>query len=261
MDYAPVVLTFPNATVTLSRVANIVTAIVSYQPGNQSGFQAIPAAFQPVGGDHTFVNTGDYTAPGTVTLQVSVVTGDAGIGIGGYNSPPTVPGSFTAQWMASPPGPTPDGYVLNPQEEQDSITAYLRTAYPHIPVIEDGVVDGDYSEIQYLEDGTVKPFIVLWYSQLKRNPRARSFSNYKLDSHSSTVDVVVVGRSGTVAREILNDVADSLVGFRTTGGGRLYKGAALWGDSRQVIDDKNRPSRWARTDRFDYGVQAIKIAP
>ncbi|PRB01755.1 hypothetical protein [Microbacterium sp. MYb64] len=99
---APITLTFTNATVTLSRVGDMVTAVVSYAAAAPSGFQALPVAFQPTAGDLTFVSTGNYSAPGTITMQVSVVVGDAGIGLGGYNSPPTVAGSFTARWLADP---------------------------------------------------------------------------------------------------------------------------------------------------------------
>lgn len=189
----------------------------------------------------------------------NISTQGAGVGILTFGGAPFP--TFATSWKAAPLAPVVDGYTLNPQDEQDSITQFLRDTYPNIPVIEDGLLDGDYKEIKLNTDSTVKPFIVLWYSQIKRNPKGRSFHDYKLDSHSATVDVVVVARSGTLAREILNDVADKLVGFRTKNGGRMHKGAALWGDSRQVIDDKNKPERWARTDRFDFGVSAHKVGP
>lgn len=158
-------------------------------------------------------------------------------------------------------------YVLDPTEEQDSIAAYLRTEFPFVPVIEDGLMDDqiytnlDGSEIAIptFPDGTVKPFIILWFSNAKRSARGRSIADYKLDAHFATVDVVVVARNGTDARKLLNKIGNRMVGFRTSGGGRLYKSASLWGDSRQVIDDDNRPTRWARTDRFDFGIQARKI--
>lgn len=158
-------------------------------------------------------------------------------------------------------------YSVSPQSEQDSITAYLRAEYPHIPVIEDGLMDDQvYTEpggtevaIPTFPDGSVKPFIVLWYSDIKRSARGRSFSDYKLDSHFATVDVVVVTRSGTEGRKLTNDVNDRMIGFRADGGGRLHKGTPLWADSRQMLDDTNRPSRWARTVRYDFGVASRKI--
>lgn len=159
-------------------------------------------------------------------------------------------------------------YTLNPQIEQDSITAFLRSQYTH-PVIEDGLMDaqiytipgGTDVAIPTFPDGSVKPFIILWFSQMKRASNGRSFSSYKLDSHYATVDIVVVTRDATSGRRLLNDIGDKLVGFQTDGGGRMHKGSALWGDSRQVIDDDNRPTRWARTDRFDFGISSRKVMP
>lgn len=150
-------------------------------------------------------------------------------------------------------------YSINPQEEQESIAAFLREQYPGLTVIEDGLLDDDNEAIQY-DAGGIKSFVVLWFSNTKRSPRGRSFAEYKLDDHYATVDVVVVSRSGTKARKFLNDISDRLTGFKAAGGGRLHKGAALWADSRQVVMDKERPSRWARTDRFDFAVASKKTA-
>lgn len=152
-------------------------------------------------------------------------------------------------------------YVLNPQISQDSITAFLRSEYSHIPFIEDGLVDGDHDEIQYFSDGSIKPFVLIWYSQMKRSARNHSFSSYKLDPHSATLDLVAVTRNPTEGRTLLNDIGNRLVGFQVANGGRMYKSASLWGDSRQVLDTDNRPSRWARTDRYDFGIQARKTEP
>lgn len=152
------------------------------------------------------------------------------------------------------PGP----YTLNPQATQQSITDALRLMYPHVVFIEDGLVDGDHDEIQYFSDGSVKPFVLLWYSQMKRNATGRSFSSYKLDSHSATLDVVAVTRKPSEGRALLNDMGDKLVGFQPENAGRMHKSASLWGDSRQVLDSADRPSRWARTDRYDFGIQASK---
>ena len=131
--------------------------------------------------------------------------------------------------------------------------------YPHIPIFEDGQVDGDYEEIEHFPDGSIKPFFVLWFSDIKRSARGRSFSDYKLDSHFATVDLVVVCRSGREARTLTNDINDQLIGFRAADGGRLHKGTPLWSDSRQIMDSKNRLNRWARTVRFDFGIASRKV--
>lgn len=161
-------------------------------------------------------------------------------------------------------------YTLNPQVTQQSITDGLRAMYPHVTFIEDGMVDDQYYEdpetgdllaIPTFSDGSVKPFVLVWYSQMKRGSKNHSFSSYKIDPHSATVDLVAVTRKPSEGRLLLNDIGDNLVGFKPENGGRLYKSASLWGDSRQVLDTDNRPSRWARTDRFDFGIQANRVLP
>lgn len=151
------------------------------------------------------------------------------------------------------------GYTLNPQPAQDSIEAFLAEEYPHIPQFPDGMVDGEYEEIKHFADGSIQPFFVLWYSDIKRSANGRSFGDYKLDSHYATVDIVVVCRNGGEARTLTNDVNDRLIGFKPTGSGRMHKGTPLWSDARQIMDDKNNPSRWARTARYDFGISHIKV--
>ena len=151
-------------------------------------------------------------------------------------------------------------YSINPQAEQDSIEAFLKAQYPHIPIIPDGVPDTENELIQQFPNIRIKPFMILWYSTVKRRPRGRSFGGYKLDSHFASLDILIVTSDPTVARTLMNDVSDRLVGFRTEGGGRLYKSPSLWGQARSV-DMQTKPTRWAMTDRFDFGVASKKVAP
>lgn len=149
-------------------------------------------------------------------------------------------------------------YVLNPQAAQDSIAEKLRTEYPHIPIIEDGLIDGDYSTIEKFSDGSIKPFILLWFS-VARPGRGRSFQHQKLDSYRAGVDVIVVARNGSEARKLINDIGDKLIGWKPENSGAIVKGSGIWSQSRAVLDSNNRPSRWAATDRFDFGIQANKV--
>ena len=149
-------------------------------------------------------------------------------------------------------------YVLNPQDSQDSITAKLQTEYPHIPVIEDGLIDGEYDVIEKFPNGEIKPFIVLWFTVARRNPTGRSFQHEKLDAYSASVDIVVVARNGKEARVLLNDIGDRLIGWKPDNAGGMVKGSGMWSQSRAMLDSNNRPSRWAATDRFDFGIQANK---
>lgn len=152
-------------------------------------------------------------------------------------------------------------YTVNPQDMQDSIEAFLATEYPGTPIIPDGMPDMDDDDrIQKFQSGKIKPFIILWFSTIRRSNSGRSFSGYKLDSHYASVDIVVVASDPTVGRKLMNEVSDRLVGFQTVGGGKLYKSRSLWGQNRSV-DMNSKPSRWAMTDRFDFGVSSRKVAP
>lgn len=149
-------------------------------------------------------------------------------------------------------------YVLNPQAAQDSITSKLKSEYPHIPIIEDGLIDGDYAEIEKFANGEIKPFIIVWFTAPRRNQTGRSFQSYKLDQHRAGVDVVVVARNGKEARTLLNDIGNRLIGWKPENSGGMVKGTSIWSQSRPMLDSDNRPSRWAATDRFDFGIQANK---
>lgn len=151
-------------------------------------------------------------------------------------------------------------YDVNPSREQQSIIDFLQAEYSHTAVIPDGLLDDDDDKITYGTYG-VNGFLVLYFSNPKPSPgnRGKSFAGVRLDQRHATVDVVAVARSGTAARDFLNDVYNKLLGFQTDGGGRLTDGTALWGDSRQVAMDKDRPTRWARTVRFDFAVNSRKV--
>lgn len=148
-------------------------------------------------------------------------------------------------------------YSVNPTQEQDSITEFLRSEYPNMAIIPDGLPDDDYDEITYNAQGEMNTFVVLWYSNIKPG-RAKGFGGRKLDSYFATVDVVVVARDGDRARVVLNDITDRLIDFKAEGGGRLTQGKPLFSDARNLRRDTTRPARWIRTSRFDFGVASKK---
>lgn len=151
-------------------------------------------------------------------------------------------------------------YSINPQIEQDSITEYLKEQYPTMAIIEDGLPSDDNESITYDEaTGQVNTFVILWFSNPKKGKKA-GFGGQKLDTYFATVDVAVVARSGTRARRVLNDITDRLIDFKVAEGGRMSQGTPLFGDARQVKQEANRPERWLRTNRFDFGI-ASKRTP
>lgn len=149
-------------------------------------------------------------------------------------------------------------YTLDPTDAQASIVEFLEGLYPHIPVIPDGLLDTDDETIEKYRDESIKPFIVLRFYSTRRSRRGRSFSSEKLDSHHTAFDVVVVARDGTEARLVLNPVSDSLIGFKPVNSGGIVKGDALWEGSRAIINSNDKPTRWAATDRFIFGISATK---
>lgn len=151
-------------------------------------------------------------------------------------------------------------YSINPQSAQDSLAKKLREEYPHIPVIEDGLLDDDNETIQHYEDGSVKPFIVIWFHTPRRTSRGRSFSTTRLDQRKASADIVVVGRSGTEARRVMNDVIDTVIGFKPKDSGAITEAERqLWTDARE-IDTRNRPSRWAMSYSIEWGAFSKKTA-
>lgn len=148
-------------------------------------------------------------------------------------------------------------YSINPQVEQDSIVAYLKAQYPNMAIIEDGLPADDDDSITENTEGEINTFVLLWFSNPKKGKKA-GFGGQKLDSYFATVDVAVIARDGTRARKVLNDITDRLIDFKAAEGGRLSQGTALFGDARQVKQEANRPERWMRTNRFDFGIASKK---
>ncbi|UVG34100.1 tail terminator [Microbacterium phage Pavlo] len=149
-------------------------------------------------------------------------------------------------------------YSINPQAEQDSIAAFLRAQYPNMAFIEDGLPADDHESITEDAQGEINTFALLWFSNPKLG-RKKGFGGAKLDSYFGTVDVAVIARDGTRARKVLNNISDRLIDFKPDGGGRMTQGAPLFADARQVKQEANRPARWMRTNRFDFGIASKKI--
>lgn len=153
-----------------------------------------------------------------------------------------------------------DGYTLNPQPTQDSIIAGLKAAFPGVTVIEEGLLDDDNSAIQYY-DGGIKGFLVTHFSNPKPvgENRGKSFAGHRLDQRKGSVDIVAVARSGPAVLKFSNKVYDAMIGFQTDRGGKLTDGVALWADARQIAMPEGKPTRWGRTLRFEFGLNATKV--
>ena len=135
-------------------------------------------------------------------------------------------------------------YALDLQAIQDDITDYFETTFPQ-PIYEDALVDDETLPL---------PSVILWYRDLRRAPRGRSFAGTRLDGYRSGFDVVVVAQTGRIARQILNHIGDTIIGYKPLNSGQIVKTQAVWEGSRAVVDTANKPSRFAATSRFEFGV-------
>lgn len=150
-------------------------------------------------------------------------------------------------------------YSVSPQESQESVVAALRNKFPLIPIIPDGLPEGDDGGIKVNPDGSVKPFIVLWFHAARRTPGGRSFATTRLDQRKSGCDVVSVASTGAESRRILNGVLDFLIGIKPAGSGVITESdTALWNSSRPM-DIANRPARFLSTSTVQWGINSQKI--
>ena len=151
-------------------------------------------------------------------------------------------------------------YSVSPQASQDSVVAALRTKFPLIPIIPDGLPEGEHDEIEYNPDGSVKPFVVLWFHTARRSRSGRSFSNTRLDMRFTGCDVVSIANSGTESRRILNGVVDFLINLKPKGSGRITEAdTSLWSQARPM-DIANRPARWLTTTTLQWGMNSEKVS-
>lgn len=145
-------------------------------------------------------------------------------------------------------------YDLDLQTIQDSVFSWFVSNFPHQNVYQDALVDDQ--TLNY----DPKPAIILWFRDMRRSPRGRSFGGTRMDSYRSGFDVVVVAKTGKQARQVLNYVNNQVVGKKFTNTGETVKTQSIWETSRAVLDSANKPSRFAATSRFEYGVFAKRVA-
>lgn len=149
-------------------------------------------------------------------------------------------------------------YNISPQDSQDSLTSQIRARYPHVPVIEDGLLDDENDIIERYPDGSVKPFIVLWFQTPRRTQRGRSFATARLDQRVASADIVVVARSGTEARRLMNSIIDWVIDVKLEGSGRIVESSRQLLSGPREIDTSSRPSRWALSYSIEWGLYANK---
>lgn len=146
-------------------------------------------------------------------------------------------------------------YSLDLTPIQADTLEHFEDTFTAQTVIADGFLDVE--EVPRFPDGSVMPFIVVWFRGIRRSGArrgTRSFAGPRLDSYNSGFDAVCVANNGTDARNLMNYVTDTLVGWKPLNGGLVNTDSALWQSSRPILDAQNKPTRWAATQGFTYGV-------
>lgn len=158
--------------------------------------------------------------------------------------------------MAVPP------YSLDMDPIQDSVVQFFGTTFTNQETIVDAFLDSE--DVPRFPGGGVKPFIVLWFRGIRRSGArrgTRSFGGPRMDSYNSGFDAVCVASNPSHARELMNYVTDEVVGRKFENTGLVTTDSALWEATRPILDAQNKPTRWAATQRFSYGVFQKRTAP
>jgi hypothetical protein len=101
---------------------------------------------------------------------------------------------------------------------QDEILLHIQTTFPQYQIIEDELLD-DESLLRV--DKKTKPFVVIRWSGLSRDPANASFAGVRHDEYFSRFDIVAVAPSPKIARRVLNFFMDNLIGWKISTGAQL----------------------------------------
>jgi hypothetical protein len=132
---------------------------------------------------------------------------------------------------------------------QDAITAYVQQEFPNYEIYDDDVLD---DEALLKVSNKVKPYIVLRWGGLFRNPRGANIGGVRLDEYLSTVDVAVVAPTPKQCRLAINLINDRLIGWKIDGIAPLVPEGS--GGSFVIPDLQGRPHLYIQSNRFNFAV-------
>lgn len=145
-------------------------------------------------------------------------------------------------------------YSLALTPTQADIATYFETEFD-ATVIVDGLLDTE--DVPKFPDGSVQPFIVLWFRGIKRSGSrrgTRAFAGPRLDAYTTGFDAVCVANNGGDSRSLMNYVTDQVVGWKPLNGGQVNTDSSLWQASRPILSAADKPTRWAATQGFEFSV-------
>lgn len=133
---------------------------------------------------------------------------------------------------------------------QDNIADYIRAEFPGYELYEDTVLDDEYL---LRVDGNVKPYIVLRWGGLMRSPQNASFGGVRLDEYTSNFDLNIIAPTPRQAREAMNIILDSLIGWKPDAIAPLIP---LGGGVYVQNDVNGRPHVYIASHRLEFVVNA-----
>lgn len=139
----------------------------------------------------------------------------------------------------------------------DAITARVQSVLPNTPVFEDTLPD----EImpQRDEHAQMIPYVILRYGPLRKGyGLGEAVAGVRHDNYFGTVDVMTVGPTGRMARQVFDIVTDCLVGFEPGGGGSIH----LEGSSSSFVVSSNeaRPTQMVCMIRLKFPVNGVNVS-
>lgn len=139
---------------------------------------------------------------------------------------------------------------------QDNITAHVRSVLPNTPIIEDSLPDD--VQVQRDENDQMIPYVILRYSPLRSRAYGGGIAGIRYDDYYANVDVLTAAPVGRMARQLLDVVCDSLLGFDPGDGGET----ALEGGASQFVVSSNevRPTQFVCTVRMRFVVNGKNVA-
>jgi hypothetical protein len=106
---------------------------------------------------------------------------------------------------------------------QDAIMDKLRESInSKVPIEDGGYGEGSDEVVGRLDNGMLQPYILVWFGgSVDTGPGYATIGGVRQESRLAMLHFECVGPTGTMARDLGDEVRDALVGFRPDGEGEL----------------------------------------
>ena len=138
---------------------------------------------------------------------------------------------------------------------QDAIEAEITRVMPNTPIYPDSPLDEQ--GLVRTAEGQLVPYIAPQYGSIRRSATGRSIASTRWDEYYSVVDVCCVAPAGRMARQMLDIVGDTLIGFKPLNSDEMtIEGLP---DNFVLINNAGRPSAFVASVRFKFAVNGSNV--